>query len=90
MVLQSMENAKFYACMRIDDETWYVMRFYFDLHQENNKIPLFKRFKLVKLVNGCYLACSCNLFIHIGVACVYIATIVNEINAHFWHEMHWK
>ena len=29
-------------------------------------------------------------FTHIGVACIHIATILNEISAHFWLAMHWK
>ena len=76
--------------MRVDYETWHAMRLCFHLDQENNATLIFERVRIVKLFNGCYLACSCHLFTCIGVACVQIDATTNEISAHFLHTMHWK
>ena len=84
------KNKDSYVYMRVDYETWYVMRLHYDFDSENNIMPIFKRVRIVKLINGCYLCCSCNLYKIIGIGCVHIAAIVNEITVHFWHVMHYK
>ena len=76
--------------MRVDYETWHVMRLHYDFDSKNNVKPIFKRVRIVKLINRCYLVCSCKKHINIGVGCVHIASIINEITVHFWHMMHHK
>ena len=84
------KNKKYCACMRAYYENWYTMWLCFDLDEENHATHIFKRVRVFKLVNGRCLACSCNLFEHIGVVCVHISKIVNEISVYFWHAIHWK
>ena len=66
------------------------MRLCYDLDEENNTKPTFKWVRIVKLVNGCYLVCSCNLHENIGIGCVHVATTIDDITVHFWHIMHRK
>ena len=87
MVLQCMENRNHHACMRVDFETWYVMRLHYDLDEENNIKTMFKQIRVVKLVNGCYLVCSCILYANIGIGCVHISTMIDDMAVHFWHVM---
>ena len=51
---------------------------------------IFKRVRIVKLVNGYYLKCSCNFYTHIGTCCVHIAVTIDEITVQLWHAMHAK
>ena len=61
------------------------MRLCYDLDEENNTKPTFKWVRIVKLVNGCYLVCSCNLYENIGIGFVHVATTIDDMTVHFWH-----
>ena len=77
------KNRKYYGYMRLDYETWYVMRLHYDLDDQNNVTPIFKRGRIVKLVDGCYSCCSCGLHTHIGVSCVHVATTIDEMTVFY-------
>ena len=53
------KNRKQHVHMIVDYETWHAMRLHYDLDAENNIRPIFKRVRIVKLINRCYLVCSC-------------------------------
>ena len=90
MVLQHVEKQK----ILLSNESWLLNlacnAFFLWFGQWKNVVPVFKRVRVAKLVNSCYLKYSHNLCGIIGLSYAHEAVVIDEITAHVWYAMHSK
>ena len=82
------DMASEYAHARIDYENWHVMLK--NPKKSDTCRPSIRRVRVVKLVSGKHLTCSCNLFIQIGVCCRHVLHVSRNVNQHCFHVTNWK
>ena len=73
------KSKKYYVCMRVSYDNWYVMGLHYNLEAANNITHVIKIVRIVNLVNGFYLVCSCKLHTHVGTWWVHVAAIIDEV-----------